>query len=142
MVFQKRTKLGLVTPLPGRLTIIQIRQKPIHTKQAMIQIMELEKSQFTFESSLILPTDREVLYGFEFSMIGRVFRSEGCIRQVNQVNDSCIYTAHLQPVNYAEFEMLYAINRLASIQNKEFGKLAKSYDYEHLQDDMLVDYSC
>lgn len=142
MVFEKRTKLGLNTPLHGRLTIIQIGQRAIHTKYAMIQILELEKSQFMFESPLILPTEHEVRYSFQLSVLGRVFQSEGYIKYVNHVNDSSIYTAHIEPVDYAEFEMLYSINRLASLQNKEFEKLAKSYELERRNDDMMVDYSC
>lgn len=141
MAFEKRTKLCLSAPLYGRLTIIQIHQRPIQTKYALMNIVELEKSQMTFESPLILPTDHKALYDFQLTVFGRLFHSNGRIRHVKHDNDTQIYTANILPINYAESEMLYTINRLALEQNKEFGKLAKSYDPEWRNEEMIVDYT-
>lgn len=142
MTMTKRSKLSLVSPLQGKLTIVQINKRPIHTKYAMIDILELEKSQFTFESPLILPTDDEVIYGFGVMVSSRMFHSVGRIELLNEKEDSCIYKAVIQPNDYVESEMLYEINQLATLQNKEFVKLTKSYDPDRVFDDIIVDYMC
>ncbi|MBP1967081.1 hypothetical protein [Paenibacillus aceris] len=142
MTMTKRSKLSLVSPLQGKLTIVQINKKPIHTKYAMIDILELEKAQFTFESPLNLPTDHEVIYGFGFMVSNRMFHSVGHIELVNEKKDSYVYKAAIQPNDYEESEILYEINQLATLQNKEFVKLTKSYDPDRIFDDVVVDYMC
>lgn len=142
MTIGKRSKLTLTSPLEGKLTIVQMYERNIHTKYAMIDILELEKSQFTFESSLILPTDNEIIYGFEFIVANRTFHCEGCIDLVSKNKDIYLYKAAIQPNDYVEFELLYEINQLATLHNKEFAKITKSYDPDRYYDDIIVDYMC
>ncbi|MBA2943365.1 hypothetical protein HZF08_34405 [Paenibacillus sp. CGMCC 1.16610] len=114
----------------------------IHTKYALIDILELEKSQFTFESSLILPTDNEIIYGFELIVANRTFHCEGCIDLVSKNKDIYLYKAAVQPNDYVEFELLYEINQLATLHNKEFARITKSYEPDRYYDDVVVNYIC
>lgn len=142
MALEKKRKLSLVVPLDGKLNIIRIRNQLINSKYARIEIIALEKSQFTFASPLCLPTSHQVTYGFEFTIFGRTFQVKGDI--VLECNDDheFIYKAVIQSEDHADSEMLYAINQLAVTQNTEYSKLSKSYTPEPCSAENTVDLIC
>ena len=141
MVFGKKNKFPLVNPLKGKMNIIRIRNQRIDSKYAIIDILELEKSQFTFISPLSLPTDPKVVYGFEFTIFNRLFQLKGGIVLLSKEKDEYIYQAVIQSDDHNESEMLFEINQLAAAQNKEYGKITKSYDPQRF-DDVIVNYVC
>lgn len=142
MSLEKKSKLSLVVPLDGKLNIIRIRNQLINSKYALIEIIALEKSQFTFASSLCLPTTLQVTYGFEFTIFGQSFQVNGSIELESNNDNEYIYKAVIQSEDHVVSEMLYAINQLAVTQNTEYVKLSKSYTPEPSSTVNTVDLIC
>lgn len=142
MALEKKSKLSLVVPLDGKLNIIRIRNQLINSKYALIEIIALEKSQFTFASPLCLPTSHQVTYGFEFTIFGQSFQVNGSIELESNNDNEYIYKAIIQSEDHVDSEMLYAINQLAVTQNTEYVKLSKSYTPEPSSAVNTVDLIC
>lgn len=142
MALEKKSKLSLVVPLDGKLNIIRIRNQLINSKYALIEIIALEKSQFTFASPLSLPTSHQVTYGFEFTIFGQSFQVNGSIELESNNDNEYIYKAIIQSEDHVDSEMLYAINQLAVTQNTEHVKLSKSYTPEPSSAVNTVDLIC
>lgn len=142
MALEKKSKLSLVVPLDGKLNIIRIRNQFINSKYALIEIIALEKSQFTFASPLCLPTSHQVTYGFEFTIFGHSFQVNGSVELESNNDNEYIYKAVIQSEDHVVSEMLYAINQLAVTQNTEYVKLSKSYTPEPSSAVNTVDLIC
>jgi hypothetical protein len=142
MALEKKSKLSLVIPLDGKLNIIRIRNQLINSKYALIEIIALEKSQFTFASPLCLPSNHHVTYGFEFTIFDQSFQVNGTIELESNNDNEYIYKAVIQSEDHADSEMLYAINQLAVSQNTEYVKLSKSYTPESCSSVNTVDLIC
>lgn len=142
MALERKSKLSLVVPLDGKLNIIRIRNQLINSKYALIEIIALEKSQFTFASPLCFPTSHQVTYGFEFTIFGQSFQVKGSIELESNNDNEYIYKAVIQSEDHVVSEMLYAINQLAVTQNTEYVKLSKSYTSEPSSAVNTVDLIC
>ncbi|NRF90507.1 hypothetical protein HQN89_05580 [Paenibacillus frigoriresistens] len=142
MALERKRKLSLVVPLDGKLNILRIRNQLINSKYALIEIIALEKSQFTFASPLCLPTNHQVIYGFEFSIFGQLFQVNGRIELESNNDNEYTYKAVIKSEEHVDSEMLYAINQLAVTQNTEYVKLSKSYTPEPSSALNTVDLIC
>ncbi|TXK82526.1 hypothetical protein [Paenibacillus sp. N3.4] len=144
MAVERRDKLELVVPFMGKLNIVQIRDQLINSKYTLIDIIELEKFHFKFISSLCLPTNRQVTYGFELTIFNRSIQVVGGITLVSNTENEYVYKAIIKQDSNedADSEMLYMINQLAVKQDNKYGKLVKSYSPESLSMENTVDLIC
>ncbi|OPH56657.1 hypothetical protein BC351_27330 [Paenibacillus ferrarius] len=144
MGVEKRNKLSLLVPFIGKLNIVQIRDQPINSKYTLIDIIELEKFHFKFISSLCLPTNHQVIYGFELTIFNQSIHVLGGITLVSNTENEYVYKAIIKQDKHAntDTEMLYMINQLAVKQNNKYGKLVKSYATESLSLENTVDLIC
>lgn len=66
-------------PLHGRIRIVQIGEKRVHSGQALVRLLDLGCGGARFESVLRLPADRKVTLELSMSLDGTEYRLKGRI---------------------------------------------------------------
>ncbi|UKS24897.1 hypothetical protein LOZ80_25255 [Paenibacillus sp. HWE-109] len=142
MAVESRETLSLIEPFKGKLNIIRIRNQLINSKFTIIDIFELEKYHFIFTSSLCLPTNHEVTYGFEFALFNQTIQVVGEIKLVNNNDNEYVYKAIIKTDEETSTEASSFINHLAATQNKKYEKLIKSYTQDNYLSENTLDLIC